>query len=147
MFEARMVVAGPATALLGRQNERAVLDRLLAAVRAGESGVLVLHGEAGVGKTALLEYAIESAPGFRAVRASGVEAETELPFAGVQQLCAPLADRFERLPGPQRDALGVAFGLSAGDAPDRYLVGLAVLSLLSDAAAEQPILCVLDDAQ
>ena len=107
----------------------------------------MVRGEAGVGKTALLEYAIESASDLRVGRAVGVESEMELAFAGLHQLCAPMLDRLERLPGPQRDALGIAFGLSAGAAPDRFLVGLAVLSLLSEAAEERPLLCVVDDAQ
>ena len=124
-----------------------LLDRLLEAVRGGQSGVLVVAGEPGVGKTALLEYAIESASGFRVARTVGVEGEMELAFAALQQLCAPMLDRLGRLPAPQRGALGVAFGVSAGDAPDRFLVGLAVLSLLSEVADEQPLLCVVDDAQ
>jgi DNA-binding CsgD family transcriptional regulator len=109
--------------------------------------VLVVSGEPGVGKTALLESALGSASGFRVARAVGVESEMELAFAALQQLCAPLLDRLDRLPAPQRDALGVAFGLRAGEAPDRFLVGLAVLSLLAEVAEEQPFLCVVDDAQ
>ncbi|MEA2279860.1 MAG: hypothetical protein QOK21_467, partial [Solirubrobacteraceae bacterium] len=124
-----------------------MLDRLLGAARVNESRVLVLRGEPGVGKTALLEYLVERASGFRVVRAAGVQAEMELAFAGVQQLCAPLLDRIERLPGPQRDALGTAFGLRAGAAPDRFFVGLAVLGLLAAVADERPLLCVVDDAQ
>ena len=116
------------------------------AARAGRSGVLVVRGAPGIGKTALLEDAIESASGFRVARTAGVESEMELAFAALHQLCAPMLDRVDRLPGPQRDALGVAFGLSAGDVPDRFLVGLAALSLLSEVAAEQPLLCVVDDA-
>ena len=135
------------SALRGRDEELRTLDRLLEAVRAGESRALVVRGEPGVGKTALLEYAIEPASGFRVARAAGVESEMELAFAGLHQLCAPMLDRLERLPGPQRDALGMAFGLSAGDAPDRFLVGLAVLSLLSEVAEEQPLVCLVDDAQ
>ncbi len=142
-----MVSEGPAEVLHGRRNEREVLDRLLAAVRGGQSGVLVVSGEAGVGKTALLESAIRSASGFRVLRAVGVESDMELAFAALQQLCAPLMDRLDRLPGPQQDALGVAFGLRAGEAQDRFLVGLAVLSLLAEVAEEQPLLCVVDDAQ
>jgi hypothetical protein len=142
-----MVARGPGELLLGRRDECEVLDRLLAAVRGRQSGVLVLRGEPGVGKSALLEYAIKSASGLRLTRAVGVESEMELPFAALQQLCGPMQDRLERLPGPQRDALGVAFGLSAGEAPDRFLVGLAMLSLLSEVAEEQPLLCVVDDAQ
>ncbi len=142
-----MVTEGPAEVLHGRRDEREVLDRLLAAVRGGQSRVLVVCGEAGVGKTALLDYAIRSASGFRVARAAGVESEMELAFAALQQLCAPMLDRLERLPGPQQDALGVAFGLRAGDAPDRFLVGLAVLSLFSEVAAQQPLLCAVDDVQ
>src|SRR5947208_5749972 len=129
---AAMVTKGPGALLVGRRSECEVLDRLLAAVRGGRSGVLVLRGEPGVGKTALLEYAIESARRFRVARAVGVESEMELPFAALQQLCAPMLDRLEGLPSPQRDALGVAFGLSAVEAPSRFLVGLAVLSLVSE---------------
>jgi DNA-binding CsgD family transcriptional regulator len=123
------------------------LDKLLDAVRGGESRALVLHGEAGVGKTALLEHAVERASGFRVVRAAGVQSEMELPFAGLHQLCGPLLDQLPRLPGPQRDALGTAFGLIAGSAADHFFVGLAVLSLLSEVAEEQPLLCVVDDSQ
>jgi DNA-binding CsgD family transcriptional regulator len=130
----------------GRRAERQQLSRLLDAVRGGESRVLVVCGEAGVGKTALLESAISSASGFGVARAAGVESEMELAFAALQQLCAPMLDRLDRLPGPQRDALGVAFGLRAGDPPDRFLVGLAVLGLLSEVAEEQPLVCLVDDA-
>jgi DNA-binding CsgD family transcriptional regulator len=133
--------------LRGRRSECQALDRLLEAVRAGRSGVLVVRGEAGIGKTALLEYAIESASDLRIVRAVGVESEMELAFAGLHQLCAPMLDRFDRLPGPQRDALATTFGLNLGAVPDRFLVGLAVLSLLSEVAEEQPLLCVVDDGQ
>src|ERR1700687_89180 len=142
-----MVTEGPAEVLHGRRVEREAVERLLDAVRGGQSRVLVVSGEPGVGKTALLDSAIGSASGFRVARAVGVESEMELAFAAVQQLCAPLLDRLDRLPAPQRDALGVAFGLRAGDAPDRFLVGLAVLSLLAEAAEEQPLVCVVDDAQ
>src|ERR1700750_206936 len=107
-------------ALLGRERERAALERLLDDVRAGRGGVLVVHGEAGVGKTALLDYAAEAGPDFRIARTSGVEAEMELPFAAVQQLCSPFFELMERLPRPQHDALGVAFGLGAGPTPDRF---------------------------
>ena len=131
----------------GRRSEREALERLLATVRGGQSRVLVVSGEPGVGKTALVESALDSVSGFRVMRAVGVESEMELPFAALQQLCAPMLDRLNRLPAPQRDALAVAFGLRAGDAPDRFLVGLAVLSLLSEVAEEQPVLCVVDDAQ
>ena len=132
--------------MLGREREREVLDRLLAGVRGGRGGVLVVHGEAGVGKTALLEYAVEAGREFRIARTSGVEAEMELPFAAVQQLCSPFFELMERLPHPQHEALGVAFGLITGPAPDPFLVGLAVLGLLSEAAEERPLLAVVDDA-
>jgi DNA-binding CsgD family transcriptional regulator len=133
--------------LVGRERERAVLERLLGAVPGGHGGVLVIRGDAGVGKTALLEYAVEAGRGFRIARTAGVEAEMELPFAAVQQLCSPFFALLERLPQPQRDALGVAFGLSPGPAPNPFLVGLAVLGLLAEAAEEQPLVCVVDDAQ
>src|SRR5947209_8335410 len=133
--------------LLDRRSEREVLDRLLEAVRGGESRVLVLRGEPGVGKSALLEYVAGRASGWRVARAAGVQSEMELAFAGLQQLCAPILDRLERLPPPQRDALGTAFGLTTGVAPDRFLVGLAVLGLLSEAADDRPLVCLVDDAQ
>jgi DNA-binding CsgD family transcriptional regulator/DNA polymerase III delta prime subunit len=133
--------------LLGREAEREVLDRLLDGVRAGRGGALVLHGEPGVGKTALLEYVVEAAPEFRIARTVGVEAEMELPYAAVQQLCSPFLELSERLPQPQHDALDVAFGLRTGPAPDRFLVGLAVLGLLAEVAEEQPLACAVDDAQ
>jgi DNA-binding CsgD family transcriptional regulator len=133
--------------LLDRLPERAALSQLLDTARAGRSGVLVMRGEPGVGKTALLEYAIESAAGLRVARVAGVESEMELAFAALHQLCAPMLDKLGGLPDPQRAALGVAFGLSTGAAPDRFLVGLAVLGLLSEAAEQQPLLCVIDDAQ
>jgi DNA-binding CsgD family transcriptional regulator len=133
--------------LRGRDAECAALDGLLEAVRRGESSALVVRGEPGVGKTALVDYMIESADDIRVVRAVGVESEMELAFAALQQLCAPMLDRLERLPGPQQQALRVAFGLSGGEAPDRFVVGLAALSLLSEAAEERPLLCVVDDAQ
>jgi hypothetical protein len=133
--------------LLNRLLERAALGRLLDAARGGRSGVLVVRGEAGVGKTALLEDAIAAAAGLRVARVACVESEMELAFAALQQLCAPMLDGVEGLPDPQRDALGVTFGLAAGPAPDRFLVGLAALSLLAEAAAERPLLCVIDDAQ
>src|ERR1700722_10418265 len=133
--------------LLDRLPERAALSQLLDGARAGRSGVLVVRGEPGVGKAALLDWAVGSAAGLRVARVAGVESEMELAFAAVQQLCAPMLDQLGRLPEPQRAALGVAFGLSAGAAPDRFLVGLAVLSLVSGVAERQPLLCVVDDAQ
>jgi DNA-binding CsgD family transcriptional regulator len=133
--------------LLDRLPERAALSGLLDAARAGRSGVLVMRGEPGVGKTALLDWAIESAAGLRVARVAGAESEMELAFAALQQLCAPMLGQLGGLPDPQRAALGVAFGLDTGAAPDRFLVGLAALSLLSAAAEQQPLLCVIDDAQ
>jgi hypothetical protein len=133
--------------LSGRSSELSVLDRLVEAVQAGESQVLVVRGEPGVGKTTLLDYLAGHASGCRVARAAGVESEMELAFAGLHQLCGPMLDRFETLPVPQRDALRIVFGLSAGPAPDRFLVGLAVLSLLSEVAGERPLLCVVDDEQ
>ncbi|RZU01884.1 regulatory LuxR family protein [Kribbella rubisoli] len=133
--------------LTGRRAECGVLDQLIGAVRAGESRALVLHGEAGVGKTALLEYVAAGADGCRLARASGVQSEMELPFAGLHQLCAPVLDRVDRLPPPQQEALRVVFGLSQGAPPDLFLIGLAVLSLLSEAAVRQPLVCLVDDQQ
>ncbi|NUR96150.1 MAG: DUF2791 family P-loop domain-containing protein, partial [Kribbellaceae bacterium] len=135
------------TKLLGRRAERAVLDRLLTDVRNGTSRVLVVRGEAGVGKTALLNYAADAAADFSMVRAVGVQSEMELAFAALHQLCAPLLDRLDRIPEPQRRALATVFGLAPGPAPDRFMVGLAVLSLISDLAEEQPVLVVVDDVQ
>jgi DNA-binding CsgD family transcriptional regulator len=136
-----------AAELRGRRRECDLLDQLLAAARAGESRVLVVRGEPGVGKTALLDYLAEHASGCRVTRAAGVQSEMELPFAGLHQLCAPMLDRLQQLPPPQRAALRTAFGLGPGPAPDRFLVGLATLSLLADAAAEHPLLCLVDDTQ
>src|SRR5258707_2054073 len=133
--------------LVNRATERSVLDSMIASARSGMGSALVRRGETGIGKTALMDYAVESAAGFRVARAGGVESEMELPYAALHQLCVPMLGRLERLPGPQRDALGVAFGLRSGEAPDRYLVGLAVLSLLSEVAGKRPLLCVVDDAQ
>src|SRR3954463_15715859 len=133
--------------LRGRSSECASLDALLAGVRAGHSAVLVLRGEAGVGKTALLRHLAGRAAGCRLARAAGVEAGMERPVAGLHQLCAPLLGSLDRLPGPQRDALATAFGLSSGEPPDRFLVGLAVLSLLSEVAEDGPLVCGVDDAQ
>jgi DNA-binding CsgD family transcriptional regulator len=133
--------------LRGRSRQCGTLDRLLADVRAGRSRALVVRGEPGIGKTALLGYAADSAPDFGVARACGVESEMELPFAALHQLCGPMLDRLDRLPGPQREALAVAFGLESGGAPDRFLVGLGVLSLLSEVAMDKPLLCLIDDAQ
>jgi DNA-binding CsgD family transcriptional regulator len=133
--------------LIGRGHECATVDRLIAEVRDGQSRVLVLRGEAGVGKTAILEYLLRSSSGFEVARAAGVESEMELTYAGLHQLCAPMLDRMEVLPGPQHDALATAFGLRAGDPPDRFLVGLAVLGLLAHVAETKPLVCLVDDAQ
>ena len=124
-----------------------LLDDLLSAIRGGESRSLVLRGEAGIGKTALLEYLVEAATDVTVVRAGGMESDMELAFASLHQLCGPMLDRLESLPAPQRDALRVVFGVSAGPAPDRFVVGLAALSLLSEAAEKRPLLCIVDDAQ
>jgi DNA-binding CsgD family transcriptional regulator len=133
--------------LVGRREECRVLDGHLEDARAGRSGALVLRGGPGIGKTALLEYAVRAASDLEVVRAVGMETETQLPFAALHQLCAPLLDRLDRLPRPQHDALATTFGLSSGPAPDPFLVGLAVLSLLSETAAERPLLCVVDGAR
>src|SRR6202011_5264197 len=122
---------------VGRTSEREVLDGLLARVRGGESEVLVIRGEAGMGKTALLRYAARQASGFRVAELTAVEAEMELPLAGIHQLCATMLDRLKALPVPQRDALTVALGLAAGEVPERFLLGLAVLNLLAAVAEER----------
>ncbi len=133
--------------LRDRQSECATVDRLVDAVRAGQSRVLVVRGEPGIGKSALLDYVARAAADCRVVRAAGVQTEMELAFAGLHQLCTSLLDRLQCLPAPQRLALGTAFGMREGDAPDRFLVGLAALSLLSDAAEDRPLVCLIDDAQ
>src|SRR5713101_1582463 len=138
-------IRGPAAGLTDRLSERGVLDRFVAGVRAGEGRALVVRGEPGVGKTVLLDYLAGRASGCLVARAAGVQSEMELAFAGLHQLCAPMLDHTESLPVPQREALRTAFGLSAGPAPDRFLVGLAVLSLLSETARERPLVCVVDD--
>ncbi|MUL63664.1 LuxR family transcriptional regulator [Mycobacterium sp. CBMA 234] len=133
--------------LRGRDSECATLQGLLSTARSGSSQVLVLRGEAGVGKTALLRHAAHIADGLRCIQVTGVESDMELAYAGLQQLCAPLLHHLDELPKPQREALDVAFGRGVGAAPDRFLVGLAVLSLLAVATADQPLLCLVDDAQ
>jgi DNA-binding CsgD family transcriptional regulator len=133
--------------LLGRAGERLLLDRLLETVRGGQSAVLVIRGDAGVGKTALLHYCARQAAGFRVARIAGVESEMELPYAALHQLCAPTLARLDALPEPQQRALSVAFGLSSGDTPDRFLVALAALSLLAEVGSDRPLLCLVDDAQ
>jgi DNA-binding CsgD family transcriptional regulator len=133
--------------LRGRSRECALLDDLVSAIRRGDSRSLVLRGEAGIGKTALLDYLVESASGLTIVRAAGVQSEIELAFASLHQLCGPILDRADVLPTPQRQALEIVFGVSAGEGPDQFLVGLAMLSLFSEVAEERPLLCVVDDAQ
>src|SRR3954466_815906 len=138
---------GPSGRLRGRAEECALLESLVSAIRRGESRSLVLRGEAGIGKTALLEYLVASAPDATVVRAVGVQSDMELAFASLHQLCGPLLDGLERLPAPQRQAMEIVFGLATGEVPDRFRVGLAVLSLFSDVAEQRPLLCVIDDAQ
>jgi DNA-binding CsgD family transcriptional regulator len=138
---------GRGSGLVGRRTECRALDQLLEEVRAGQSRALVLHGEPGAGKSALLEYLAGRAGGCRLLRVSGVQSEMELAFAGLHLLCAPLLGRLEVLPGPQAAALRTAFGMSGGPPADRFLVGLAVLGLVSEVAGERPVLCVADDAQ
>lgn len=138
---------GGTRTLRGRAHECETLRNLISTVRSGSCQVLVLRGEAGVGKTALLDYVCETASGFNIVHVSGVESDMELAFAGLQQLCAPLMTHLDAIPEPQREALNVAFGRGIGETPDRFLVGLAVLSVLAAAADDQPVLCIVDDAQ
>jgi DNA-binding CsgD family transcriptional regulator len=136
-----------AAELIGRRAESAVLDQVIGAVRAGQSRALVVHGEPGVGKTALLDHVAVQAQNFQVVRAGGVQSEMELAYAGLHQLCVPLLDRIGTLPKPQGQALRTAFGIDTGPTPERFLIGLAVLGLLSDAAHDQPMMCLLDDYQ
>jgi DNA-binding CsgD family transcriptional regulator len=138
---------GRALSLTDRHTERRVLDRFVAGVRDGQGSALVVRGDPGVGKTVLLEYLAARATGCRVARVVGVQSEMELAFAGLHQLCAPLLDRAGHLPEPQHEALRTVFGLAAGPPPDRFLVGLAVLGLLSEAAADRPLICVVDDQQ
>lgn len=142
-----MVRHGAPAELIGRRDECKVLDDLLAQARAGRSGVVVVRGEAGIGKTELLNHLLERATGCQVVRAAGVQSEMELSYAGLHQLCAPLLSHLEGLPEPQRNALSTAFGMRVGDAPDRFLVGLATLSLLSAAVGDKPLVCLVDDVQ
>src|SRR5262244_3988516 len=140
-------IPGATAGLRGRRRECGVLDRLIGALRAGESRALVVRGEPGAGKTALLDNAARRAADCRVVRAAGVQSEMELAFAGLHQVCAPMLYRLGRLPSPQAGALRVAFGLAPGSAPDRFVLGLAVLNLLSDLGEEQPLICLVDDEQ
>jgi predicted ATPase len=139
--------SGRTPGLRDREPERAVLNQFVAGVRTGEGKALVLRGEPGVGKTALLDELAGQAAGCRVVRAAGVQSEMEFAFAGLHQLLAPMLNRAERLPAPQRDALRTAFGISAGPPPDQFPVALAVLSLLAEVATDQPLVCVVDDEQ
>jgi hypothetical protein len=147
MAAPHVVSRGRAVELRGRRAECAVLDKLIEAVLAGESRALVVRGEPGAGKTALLDYLAAGATGCRVARAPGVQSEMELAFAALHQLCAPMLDRLDLLPDPQREALGTAFGIMSGPPPDRFLIGLAVLSLLSDTAGKMPLVCLIDDQQ
>src|SRR5436309_11315007 len=142
-----MAATPRAPAFRGRSGERELLDRLLDNVRSGQSAVLVIRGEAGIGKTALLHYCARRAAGFRVAQIAGVEAEMELPFAGLHRLCAPMLAQLDALPDPQQNALRISLGLSSGDAPDRFLVALAALSLFAEVAEERPLLCLVDDVQ
>jgi predicted ATPase len=138
----------PGWRLQNRRAEREVLSHLIGNARRGTSSAIVVRGEAGAGKTALLDHVVaETAADCLVVRAAGVESEMELAFAGLHQVCGPFIGRLDRLPGPQRDALQTAFGMQTGAPPDRFLVGLAVLSLFSQIAEEQPVICILDDVQ
>src|SRR6202034_3803432 len=141
------VIMHPPPRLFGRAGELEIMGRLVANARSGRSAVLVVRGEPGIGKTELLRHLIAEASGFGVARVAGVESEMELPFAGLHQLCAPMLDRLGSLPEPQRRGLRVAFGLASGESPDRVLGALATLSLMAEAAEEQPMLCVIDDAQ
>src|ERR1700722_10261599 len=147
MMRAGVARAGGGAPLLGRADECGVLDGLLADVRRGRGRSLLLRGEAGIGKTVLLEYLIEAASDMTVWGAAGIESEMELDYASLHQLGAPLLDRLEQLPVPQRDALRIVFGMTAGPPPDRFLVGLGALNLLSEAADERPLLCLVDDGQ
>jgi len=133
--------------LLGRRQERHILDEVLRDVRAGHSRVLILRGETGAGKTALLDHLAGQADEHRVLRAAGVESESEIPYSALQQLCAPLLDGLGKLPAPQRDGLSIAFGLSAGVVPELMVLGMATLGLFAEAAAARPVVCVIDNAQ
>ncbi|MEU7834812.1 ATP-binding protein [Nonomuraea sp. NPDC049129] len=132
--------------LVGRHGLKQRVDELTGAARTGQGGALVLEGEAGIGKSALLEYARNAAPGFRVVRTSGSEFEQELPYSALHQLCVPMLKHLDELPDRHRDALRVAFGLAEGT-PDPFLIGLAALGLVTAAARERPLMCLIDDAQ
>jgi DNA-binding CsgD family transcriptional regulator len=146
-MRADATLPGRVMTLMGRRTERGMLDQLAAAIRGGESRVLVLCGEPGVGKTALLDYLAEQATDYQLVRATGVQSEMELAFAALHQLCAPMLSNLDDLPVPQGDALRIAFGMNSGPTPDKFLIGLAVLNLLSEFAEQRPLLCMVDDEQ
>src|ERR1700754_7242 len=133
--------------LLGRRSECQFLDAVLSDAREGRSRVVVVRGEAGAGKSVLLDFMVGRADGWHVANAVGIESEMELAYSGLHQLCAPLLEHLDRLPTPQRDALRTVFGRQTGPAPDRFLVGLGALTLLAEAAEERPLLCVIDDAQ
>src|SRR5262249_42200772 len=133
--------------LIGRQIECEALDAVLADALASRSRAVVLRGEAGAGKSALLGYVSERVAGWHVASSTGVESELELPFSALHQLCAPMLDRLDRLPAPQRSALQTVFGQNAGPAPDRFLVGLSALTLFAEVAEEHPLVCIVDDAQ
>ena len=133
--------------LFGRRRELAALDRMLEDARSGQSAVLVLRGESGVGKTALLDYLLDRASDVHVAHIAGTELEMELAYAGLHQLCGPMLHHLEKLPIPQREALGVAFGLQEGKTPDQFLLAMAVLSLLAESSAKHALLCVIDDVQ
>jgi predicted ATPase len=133
--------------LLGRRSERETLDRIVTDALAGQSRVIVVRGEAGIGKSALLGHLLEKVAGWHVATALGVESEMELAYSGLHQLCGPMLDHLDRLPTPQREALATVFGQSSGPAPDRFLVGLAALTLFAEIAEEQPLVCIIDDAQ
>lgn len=134
-------------ALRGRRRELEALDRLAQEVRAGRSRALVVRGEAGIGKTALLDHLAQQVSFGRVLRAAGVELESEIAYSALQQLCAPLLGNLDRLPKPQQAALSTALGLSAGNPPESLLVGLAVLGLFAESATERPLICIVDDVQ
>ena len=136
-----------APAFRGRARERSVLDAMLDRVREGESAVLVMRGEAGIGKTALMHYCARQASGCRVAQIAGVESEVEMPFAGLHQLCTPMLGDLAALPEPQQHALRVALGLAGGRPPDRFVVGLAVLGLVAEVGAKRPLVCLVDDSQ
>jgi hypothetical protein len=133
--------------LLGRRSERETLDGIVTDALAGQSRVIVVRGEAGIGKSALLGHVLEKVAGWHVATAVGVESEMELAYSGLHQLCGPMLDHLDRLPTPQREALATVFGQSSGPAPDRFLVGLAALTLFAEIAEEQPLVCIIDDAQ